>query len=209
MNASTIFYKKLIWSPPQSESELDIKQSRKLTPSHLIDFRQDILREFDVHSEINEKINCRNISIFFLLRHNYIAHARNPTGQIQRQLINENQILEELKIKFQNFSSIHLDFNHFEQLSIQQQLTIITQTDLFIGMHGAGLTHVLFMKSNRILIELTTILWQSRKHFEYMASMNQINYHRCFIENGHPRTTETIFNCITKTLTEVCPILLS
>jgi capsular polysaccharide biosynthesis protein len=103
-----------------------------------------------------------------------------------------------MKIKFQNFSSIHLTFNHFEQLSIQEQLTIITQTDIFIGMHGAGLTHVIFMKSNRILIELTAIQWQRQKHFEQLASMNNINYHHCLIQNGHSTTTETIFNCITK-----------
>ena len=205
LNVSSVFYKELIWSPPQSESELDLKQSRNVPPSYFIDFRQHILQEFHIHSQKNKDFNCQNINIFFLLRHNYIAHPRNPTGKIQRQLINENQILNKLKIQLQNISSIHFTFNYFEQLPIEQQLSITTQTDIFIGMHGAGLTHVLFMKSNRSLIELITNDWQIQKHFEQMALINNINHHRCLIRNGHSTTTQTIFNCITKKLFHMCP----
>jgi glycoprotein 2-beta-D-xylosyltransferase len=206
LNNSLILYKRLIWSPIQSKSSLDVRQARKLAPSYFIDFRQHILQEFHIPTKSNNEINCRNLNIFFLLRGNYIAHPRNPSGQIQRQLINENQILDELKIKFENFSSIHFTFNHFEQLSIEEQLTIITQTDIFLGMHGAGLTHVMFLKSNRILIELTTFEWQRQRHFELIASMNKINYQRCVIQNGHPTTAEIIFNCITNELFRICPI---
>ncbi len=92
LNISSIFYKELIWSPPQSKSELDVKQSRKIAPSYFFEFHQHILKEFHIHSEINKSINYQNINIFFLLRHNYITHPRNSTGKIQRQLINENKI---------------------------------------------------------------------------------------------------------------------
>jgi hypothetical protein len=76
-------------------------------------------------------------------------------------------------------------------------------------MHGAGLTHVIFMKTNRILIELTTSEWQRQNHFQQMSSMSNINYHRCLIINGQPTTVETIFNCITNKLFQICPILFS
>ncbi|CAF3425584.1 unnamed protein product [Rotaria sp. Silwood1] len=204
LNNSLIFYKELIWSPPQAQSELDLKQSRKIAPSYFFDFRQHILEKFHISSVINKDLDCQNINIFFLVRHNYIAHPRNPTGEITRQLINENQILNDLKRIFQNISSIHFTYNHFEQLPMQQQLSIIIQTDIFIGMHGAGLTHVLFMKTNRFLIEITTTVWQKQTHFEQMASINNIHYHRCLILNGHSTTAQTIFNCLTKTLFQMC-----
>jgi hypothetical protein len=92
---------------------------------------------------------------------------------------------------------------------MQQQLSIITQTDIFISINGAGLTHLLFMKSNRILIELATVEWQKYKHFEQLSLINNINYYCCSIENGHPTTAETIFNCITNKLFQICPISLS
>ncbi|CAF5119374.1 unnamed protein product, partial [Rotaria magnacalcarata] len=169
LHTSSILYKELIWSPPQAKSELDIKQSRKIAPSYFSDFHQYILEKFNIDSEKNRFLNCRNVNIFFLLRHNYIAHPRNPTGDIQRKLINENEILHQLKMKFENISSIHFTFNYFERLPMKRQLSIITQADIFLGMHGAGLTHVLFMKSNRTLIELATAAWQKETHFEQMA----------------------------------------
>lgn len=65
----------------------------------------------------------------------------------------------------------------------------------------------MFMKSNRILIELATLEKQRQIHFEKISSFNNISYHHCLIYNGDPRTPETIFNCITKKLFEICPML--
>lgn len=207
LNKLPIFYKQLIWSPIQSKSELDIKQSRKLAPSYFTDFQEHYLDQFYIHSNRNDTFYCQTISTFFLLRRNYIAHPRNPTGHIKRQLINENQVLKELKNKLQNFSSINFHFDYFEQLPMQKQLSIITKTDIFIGMHGAGLTHVLFMKPNRTLIELATTAWQKETHFEQMASINNVSYYRCIIQEGDPTTAQTIFNCLIKKLFEICPSL--
>ena len=202
-----MIYRELIWSSEQSKSELDLQQYRMKAPSYFSHFRQHILKQFHIDFEKNPLFNCQNINIFFLLRHDYIAHPRNPTGKLSRKLINETQILNDLQKKFQSFSTIHFSYNHFEQLSFQQQLEIIIQTDIFIGMHGAGLTHVLFMKSNRSLIELYTSEYEKRTHFRLMSSINNINYDRCLIINGYITTTQTIFDCISKQLFHMCPSL--
>jgi hypothetical protein len=61
------------------------------------------------------------------------------------------------------------------------------------------------MKSNRSLIELATTDCQTPKHFQQMALINNINYHRCWILNGHSTAIQTIFNCIINTLVQMCP----
>jgi capsular polysaccharide biosynthesis protein len=91
-------------------------------------------------------------------------------------------------------------------MSIEEQLHIIVQTDIFIGMHGAGLTHVLFLKSNSALIELTDSGFISR-HFELMALINNVKYHHCSINDGASTAAQTIFDCITKKLFEMCPFM--
>jgi glycoprotein 2-beta-D-xylosyltransferase len=144
------------------------------------------------------------LNIFFLVRHNYVAHPRNPSGTVIRQLSNEKQILDDLKIRFSNYSNIKFSSNHFEELTIEEQLNTIVQTDVFVGMHGAGLTHVLFLKSNGALIELVPAR-QMPTHFDLIASMNNVNYHRCSIINGALTTAQTIFGCITKKLSQMCP----
>jgi glycoprotein 2-beta-D-xylosyltransferase len=205
-NESAIFYKELIWAQPQWKSEIDIQQNRRAAPSFFFDFREHILKQFNINYQNNQKLNCRSLNIFFLVRHNYVAHPRNPSGKITRQLSNEKQILDDLKIKFSNYLNIKFSSNHFEELTIEEQLNTIVQTDVFVGMHGAGLTHVLFLKSNGALIELVPSR-QIPIHFDLMASINNVNYHRCLINNGAPTTSQTIFDCITKKLSGMCPLV--
>jgi glycoprotein 2-beta-D-xylosyltransferase len=203
-NVSAILYKELIFSQPQPHSEIDLERNRRVAPSFFFDFREHILKQFNTSYQINLKLNCESLNIFFLVRHNYVAHPRNPSGRITRQLSNEKEILSYLKMKFSKHSNINFSSNHFEHLSVQEQLNIIVQTDILIGMHGAGLTHVLFLKSNRTLIELGPG-FQTATHFDFMSSINNINYHHCGITDGAPTTAKTIFDCITKKLYEMCP----
>jgi len=206
-NVSAILYKELIFSQPQPHSEIDLQQNRRKAPSFFFDFREHFLKQFNINYQINSNLNCESLNIFFLVRRNYVAHPRNPSGKVSRQLSNEKEILHELKMKFSKHSNINFSSNHFEHLSIEEQLNIIVQTDIFVGMHGAGLTHVLFLKSNRALIELTHSGSPS-VHFELMASINNVNYHRCSITDGAPTTAKTIFDCITKKLYEMCPSMI-
>jgi hypothetical protein len=72
-------------------------------------------------------------------------------------------------------------------------------------MHGAGLTHVIFLHSKRALVELASSSWLTQQHFELMASMNTIKYRRCSISNESPTTTQTIFECTKEMISQLCP----
>ncbi|CAF1317443.1 unnamed protein product [Rotaria sordida] len=161
-NLSSIFYHELIWSQPQSKSEIDITKYRRIAPSFFFEFRQHILKQFNINYKINEKLNCQSLNLFFLI-------------------------------------------NHFEGLAIKEQLNTIIQTDIFIGMHGAGLTHVLFMKANRTLIELIPPPGNAGMHYDLMASINNINYYRCLITTESTMTTQRIFDCINRKISQMCP----
>jgi glycoprotein 2-beta-D-xylosyltransferase len=204
-NGSSLFYNELIWSQPQPQSEIDVQRHRRTPPSFFSEFRQHILQQFNINEEKNKTLNCGSLNIFFLVRHNYVAHPRNPSGSISRQLSNEKQILDDLKLKFSNKTNIKFSFNHFEELSIEEQLKIIVETDIFVGVHGAGLTHVLFLQLKRALIELAPNEVKERTHFESLSSINNINYRRCLITNGASTTTQTILDCINEKISEMCP----
>ena len=205
LNVSAIFYRELVWSQPQPKSEIDIQQQRRQAPSFFVDFRQHVLDQFQIRAPIHRSVDCRSMHVFFLLRRNYVAHPRNPSGKVSRQIPNEEQVIGELKTKLVNYPTLNVTFGHFEQLTIEQQLTIMIDTDLFVGMHGAGLTHVIFMQPARSLIELASGSWRSQAHFELMASINTIRYQRCVLDGNTPSTSETIFNCIKEQLLLICP----
>ena len=53
---------------------------------------------------------------------------------------------------------------------------ISVQTDILISMHGAGLTHVLFMPSSAGLIELFPQYIPYRPHFKVLSEWRKISY---------------------------------
>ncbi|KAI6175900.1 hypothetical protein M3Y97_00740800 [Aphelenchoides bicaudatus] len=68
-----------------------------------------------------------------------------------RQILN----LEELKQALQQLPNVKLQVVDFESgTSFENQLRIAQNTDIFIGMHGSGLVHTLFLPEWAVLFEL-------------------------------------------------------
>lgn len=59
-----------------------------------------------------------------------------------RRVLNEEELLEALK-KNENYEVQKLVYNR--NMSFKKQLELTRNTDVLIGIHGAGLTHLLFL----------------------------------------------------------------
>ncbi|CAF0862246.1 unnamed protein product [Adineta ricciae] len=206
---SKILYHEIIWAQPQAQSDIDVQRHRKQTPSFFADFRQHMLKQFHADSTATRTVNCESLQIFYLGRRNYVAHPRNPSGKVTRQLPNEKQVLETLQKKFSGYSKLNFTYNYFEQLPIEEQLQTIARTDVFIGMHGAGLTYVTMLKPNRALVELSGPSWQSQDHFQQLAIINQVRYRQCAIQDESPTVAEKIFDCTKEKVLELCPSIMT
>ncbi|CAF0931217.1 unnamed protein product [Didymodactylos carnosus] len=206
-NRSMIFYQELLWSYQQELSHLDISRAPyKDEVIYLDDFRQHVFTSFNIKlTNDSAAVNCDLINIFFLLRKNYVAHPRNPTGKVERQINNEMQVLQELQAKLNEsklFSkNTRFKSNYFETLSMYEQLSIILNTDILLGVHGAGLTHVLFMKKNRGIIELSL---NTGLHFFFLAQARNVNHLYCPVQQDKVSATD-IVECITNMLSLICP----
>ena len=122
------------------------KEIEEYPPSYFSDFRDHILTQFDIDYETNPDVNCQSLNVLFLVRHNYVAHPRNPTGKISRKLANEQQVLDDLKVKFSKHSNVNFTWNHFEELGINEQLKIIIGTDIFVSIHGGWINACTILK---------------------------------------------------------------
>lgn len=69
-----------------------------------------------------------------------------------RQILNEGELIAALKTSSPYFNIRVVDFNH--RMPFKEQLDIIANTDILIGIHGAGLTHTLFLPDYGVLFEL-------------------------------------------------------
>ncbi|KAK7788871.1 hypothetical protein R5R35_011397 [Gryllus longicercus] len=100
-------------------------------------FSKHILHRLKVplHKRFNNKIQITLLS-------------RNTT---YRNILNENELLAALK-KNEDYQVKRVIYNR--QLQFKQQLEITYNTDIFIGIHGAGLTHLLFLPDWAVVFEL-------------------------------------------------------
>lgn len=68
-----------------------------------------------------------------------------------RRILNENELIEELeKVGDLDVQKVVFD----RDMTFKEQLEVSRNTDVFIGIHGAGLTHLLFMSEWAALFEV-------------------------------------------------------
>ncbi|VDP71455.1 unnamed protein product [Schistosoma curassoni] len=150
-----------------------------LSNMYIEEFRQFLLQSY--HYNMNDNLCYKHIvtnyqlpQIIIISRRNYIAHPRNINGHISRKINNELQLLNQLKqLGFTN--SLIIDFIN---LTISEQLNLIINTDILIGMHGAGLTYSLLLSNTSMLIELfPNYCCINNQHFIKFTKLRHIDYY--------------------------------
>ena len=138
------------------------------------EFREFFLSSYKIDD--TRTLNCDRLSILFLWRHDYVAHPRNPTGAISRKIKNEKALLQAAKSVYPQHDIHGLQLDLFD---MRKQLQLIAQTDILIGMHGAGLTHALFLPKHSGVIEFIPEYWSAaNEHFLAIADWRKLVYQR-------------------------------
>lgn len=139
---------------------------------HIEPFRIFFLRKHNIPD--NKILNCDKLLIRFLWRRDYVAHPRNPKGTVSRKVKNEKEIEDSVAKLYPN----HLiESFQTENMSMTDQLSAIVNTDILIGMHGAGLTLALFLPKHAGLIEIYPKYWSSdNAHFRAIARWRNLHY---------------------------------
>ncbi|KAL4228722.1 hypothetical protein ACF0H5_011765 [Mactra antiquata] len=168
-----VLFEHLVWGMMGNDSPLHNHNSDEI--GYIDEFRRFFLSRHGHAADIqNAILNCRNLKILFIWRRNYVAHPRNPSGFVSRKIQNEDELLSTARtvLPGHNISWIQI-----EKLTMKNQLKIIANTDILIGMHGAGLTHTLFLPKHAGLIEFYPEYWSTANaHFKAMARWRNIGY---------------------------------
>ena len=105
----------------------------------------------------------------------------------KRRLIDKEKYIESLKSKY---PAIKIDFVDFAEFPFSEQLKIVRQTDILVGVHGAGLTHGIFLPPDSTMVE---IIPHTLKHkgFWNLAKLLNHHYYSCHAaeqsEGGDPQ----------------------
>lgn len=136
------------------------------------DFRAAVHKKFNI--DIKQRHSCKeeSVSILFIFRRNYVAHPRNPSGKISRKITNEAELLNSTRSAFPQYS---IKGAQMDNVSMDEQIHLLANTSILIGMHGAGLAHVMLLRPKSGLIELFPMRTVN-DHFESMARWSGVLY---------------------------------
>ncbi|KAL8604096.1 hypothetical protein ACOMHN_047308 [Nucella lapillus] len=120
-------------------------------------------------------LNCSSLSWLLVWRRDYAAHPRNKGGSISRKIHNEDEAQAAVRGVVPARDTVR--GLQLDSLPMQTQLELIAETDVLVGMHGAGLSHTLFLPSHGGLLELYPTYWpQNNRHFRSMAAWRGLHY---------------------------------
>ena len=126
---------------------------------------------------VNENINFHNEQLFddfkmTILNNFDIEYKKDKTKNISFILRNGTREITNIDFVKDKLQSYNINYIYLENHSVKEQLEIIANTDILIGVHGAGLSWCIFMKNGSTLIEM------------YPGNSNTDNYIRwCKIAN--------------------------
>ena len=78
--------------------------------------------------------------------------SRNPALHGNRAIKNEEELIPELQAALGD--QVVIEKVTFEEMSLHDQMRTVRETDIFFGMHGAGLTHILWLPEHAVVVEV-------------------------------------------------------
>mmetsp|Transcript_36603 Transcript_36603/g.59323 ORF Transcript_36603/g.59323 Transcript_36603/m.59323 type:complete len:312 (+) Transcript_36603:172-1107(+) len=158
------------------------------------DFRMMITKKWlsipynDDDDHNNDVSSSIKIKVGMIFRRDYLAHPRAGAGRTTRKISNEMQVvnvLSRLKDDSNNKWSIEFRSMSLESMPFKKQVEVVSRQNILIGVHGAALSHVLWMKPGSDLIEITSGGYSGRFHFEFFATWAGLRYRKVQVQGGN------------------------
>ncbi|DAZ95677.1 TPA: hypothetical protein N0F65_002987 [Lagenidium giganteum] len=108
-------------------------------------FRYASLKAMNVSEE--ETTNSTNFRVTIISRRNYNGRV------IQRRWLNEDEVVKRMRIDYAQYGIDFVSID-FVQLSMVEQMLTVLQSDVIIGMHGAGMANVVWSRPDTLVVEI-------------------------------------------------------
>ncbi|XP_060080976.1 uncharacterized protein LOC132560320 [Ylistrum balloti] len=164
-----VVYKEMIWAVIGYNSPMNFHSLYSLPYGD--EFSQFFKARYNAGPKV---LDCAGVSILFVWRRNYVAHPGNPSGSISRKIKNEKELIDAVQEVFpgHNVAGIQLD-----EHEINDQVKWVSQTDILVGMHGAGMSHIMELPHHAGVLELfPTYKAKTNRHFRAMARWRGLRY---------------------------------
>ncbi|GBG28070.1 EGF domain-specific O-linked N-acetylglucosamine transferase [Hondaea fermentalgiana] len=161
----------------------------KCPPSlYLKDFTRHFLASLGLRHMLGDARSARKRPrVLFLLRKSYLAHPR--IRQTPRTLANAKDLVEALR---RGLPDVDVEPTSFENMPFAEQVATVRDADVLLSVHGAGLTHLLFMRPGTLVVELIPSGYESNHHYDSFSAFVGVRHIRVSIPRDTPNHGITV-----------------
>ena len=150
------------------------------TPLNL--FRTRVLKACSVSDQRSSNITRTSVpSIIYLSRKPYMRFKSDKLDHFTRVLSNEKELILELRKTLKPATVRQVQLEDYE---LCDQIRIVHDADIYIGVHGAGLVHLWWLKEDSLVYELEPQYMVSNPTFRTLASLSGHKYKSINIGSG-------------------------
>lgn len=133
-------------------------------------FREAMLKACSIDTRINNRLKMRNMLI--ILRKPYKRYS-GDVGNFERVMTNEAELLHALQSNFSMFNILPV---HMEDLTLCEQINVSASADVFMGVHGAGMSHLWWTPKGATILEFMPDYKSGKPSFEILSQLIKANY---------------------------------
>lgn len=142
------------------------------------------------------------------IRITFSVRKFKPGATPGRRIMNEDELVNILKNEIKTPTRKPVPTNivviDFGTIPFEKQIELMRNTDIYIGMHGAGMTHLIYLPDEAVVIELFPKGWHQSSMRNLAKYTNKIylgwqNVHDSNVRDGHsavidPKEFTTLVN---------------
>ena len=191
LQEKSICFKKLIILPEHFDSllyrckmESDILEkcyqcNGKNRSGTIIDmYRSHVLRTCGVDDSVQVSGYRSPQKILYLRRKQYLRRPNDAAVKFHRMISNADQMIAELSTTFK----VNVTYFYGEDHSVCEQVKLVHDADILIGMHGAGLVHAWWLQKNALLFEIVPKEKADNEAFKMISILAGVNYKGYYLQ---------------------------
>eukprot|EP01112_Ceratiomyxa_fruticulosa_P009786 TRINITY_DN2569_c0_g1_i2.p1 TRINITY_DN2569_c0_g1~~TRINITY_DN2569_c0_g1_i2.p1 ORF type:complete len:533 (-),score=77.61 TRINITY_DN2569_c0_g1_i2:44-1642(-) len=175
-------FKNVYFSSPESTSPLFGYGNHNCWNTELINaFRRFVLHRYNLIDLPQEGI----ATITFSVRRDYQSNTKR-NGQIMRKMKNENENSLRDMMSTYDPGMVKFGFYDFARMTYKSQVELMASTDIFIGVHGAGMGNLVYLPPGAVVVEIGNKMFANMDQFQRLSKWSGHQYHFIKVESNTP-----------------------
>lgn len=141
---------------------------RGLKESPLNTFRTQVLKACNITDPVGKTRHLVIVS-----RKPYKRWSTDNLKKFQRVLQNEGEMVSRIEAAF---PELNVTVIHMEDLDVCEQVRYAVESDVMVGVHGAGLVHFWWLRDNATALELEPASQKPNPSFKMLTTLTGKNY---------------------------------